>query len=167
MFGVWTDQPQHSREWRYGRKLHKLHWSECPSRPVKAGNRNQTAVRAPAAPPAFSCQGDFPPAVEVERVCPSGTGSQAVTALTFNASPWMAGTQNLPGRAHRRSKAGDLLRPRDLLETSICLSRGTGERDYDLTRKKCARRKQRSCDEDKHNICPLSKPNNSQLRIKI
>lgn len=56
-------------------------------------------------------------------VCPSSTGSRAVTALTFNVSSRMAGTQNLPGRARHCSKAGDSVRPRDLLETSICLTR--------------------------------------------
>lgn len=56
-------------------------------------------------------------------MCPSSTGSRAVTALTFNVSSWMAGTQNLPGRARHCSKAGDSVRPRDLLETSICLTR--------------------------------------------
>lgn len=59
-----------------------------------------------------------------------------MTVLIFNLSSWITGTQNLPGRAHHSSKAGDLLRPQDLLETSICLSRGTGERVYNLARSK-------------------------------
>lgn len=46
-----------------------------------------------------------------------------MTALTFSVSSWTAGTQNLPGRARHCSEVGDSVRPQDLLETSICLTR--------------------------------------------
>lgn len=90
-------------------------------------------VSAPAAPPALCRPYDFPSDVEAERVSPIGPGCRPATALTFNVSCWKGGTENLPGRTHRCSTAGDLLRPQDLLETSICPSRGTGGREDNLT----------------------------------
>lgn len=59
---------------------------------------------------------------------PSRTGRRTVTALTFNVSSWMAGTQNLPGRqVHCCSQGADSRRPWDLLETAICWTGGTKE----------------------------------------